>query len=394
MENKKFKAALFMLPLLTQGGGAEKYFINLAKNFSKKDIETDVITMDEAFFEKFLKLLFLFVYRKWFRQIDISGRESEEVIKEQLGKARWIKAKFKNLGKILRSYDIIYSKNELVDLFLLKIIGYRNLPPVIVGVHTPLYFPKTKAFITKLHNFLYSGFVYKWLIRGAKCIHVSNKFTQKLVQNNFRVPCRLIYYPFSADEIINASQGFVSDIVFNSDKFNIAFAGRLSEQKGVGHLAAIVEKLAEAGDAPHKIRINIFGSGDPHSENIVRNLEKRFSFFKYHGHVENKYIPSLLSQQNLFISTSQWETLPYSILEAQAIGLPVIAFDIPGPADIIENGKTGFLVESEKDFLEKIIDFAEGNISFEKETIIQNIENKFQPEKIYSELAGMFRDNI
>jgi len=138
MESKKI--ALFMLPLLTQGGGAEKYFIDLARNLRERGFETDVVTMDERFFARFAKLLYLLAYRKWFRHIDISGRESEEAVKKQLGGARWIKASRKNLGRILNDYDIIYSKNELVDLGLLKFIGYKKLPPVIVGVHTPLFF--------------------------------------------------------------------------------------------------------------------------------------------------------------------------------------------------------------------------------------------------------------
>ena len=136
----KKKIALFMLPLLTQGGGAEKYFIDLARNFREREIEADVVTMDEKFFARFAKLLYLFAYRRWFRHIDISGRESEEAVKQQLGKARWVKISFKNLRKILGEYDIVYAKNELVDLALLKFIGYKKLPPVIVGVHTPLFF--------------------------------------------------------------------------------------------------------------------------------------------------------------------------------------------------------------------------------------------------------------
>src|SRR4030042_2195134 len=168
------KIALFMLAPLTDGGGAEKYFISLARNLRQRDIETDIITMDKTFIERFAKWLYLFYYGRWFRQIDTSGRESESSIEEQLGKARWIRVSYKNLEKTLRSYDVIYSKNELVDLALLKRIGYKNLPPVIVGVHTPIYYPEANSFFARLHNFLYLSFFYKWLLRGIKCIHVSN----------------------------------------------------------------------------------------------------------------------------------------------------------------------------------------------------------------------------
>jgi glycosyltransferase involved in cell wall biosynthesis len=48
----------------------------------------------------------------------------------------------------------------------------------------------------------------------------------------------------------------------------------------------------------------------------------------------------------LFISMSRKEGLPYSVLDAMARGVPVIASDIPGHRDLIVNGETGFLVDA------------------------------------------------
>lgn len=391
---KSKRIALFMLPLLTQGGGAEKYFISLARELSQRDIETDIITMDENFFRKFARLLHIFALGDFFGKIDILGREKEKAINKQLGSAQWLKTDFKNLRKLLSSYDIVYAKNELVDLFLLKLAGYRRLPPVIVGVHTPVYFPKAKAFVTKMHNFLYLGFLYRWLLRGAKCLHVSNRSAKELADKNFKIKNKLVYYPFSADEIINASRNFVSELVFEKGKFRIAFSGRLSEQKGVRELAGLISKLSAKADIVEKIKINIFGSGGAKHENIVRELEKKYSFVKYFGHIENKLMPNILSRHDLLVSTSLWETLPYNILEAQAMGLPVVSFDIPGPNDIIENKKTGFLVKSGDEFLEKMTDLIEGKAKFSKEVIIQKAREKFNPEKIYSELINMFEEAL
>ena len=163
MENKEFKIALFMLPLLTQGGGAEKYFIELARNLRERGIEADILTMDENFFRKFARFLHIFARGNFFGKINVRGREKEEEILERLGTVRWIKTSYKNLNKELQKYDIIYAKNELVDLLLLKGKSYKSLPPIIVGVHTPIFYPQANSFISKLHNFLYSSFFYRWL---------------------------------------------------------------------------------------------------------------------------------------------------------------------------------------------------------------------------------------
>jgi len=388
------KIALFVLPLLTQGGGAEKYFIELARNLRERGIEADVVTMDEKFFRKFARLLYIFVLGNFFGKIDISGRESEAYISRQLGRARWIKSSFKDLEKKLKDYDIIYSKNELVELILLKRIGYRKLPPVIAGIHTPIHYPETKSFISKLHNFLYSSFLYKWLLGGVKCVHVSNGAAKDIIENKFKLKSELIYYPFSTRQILDSAQKNKCDIEFDAHKKNIIFVGRLGEQKGVDVFIDIIRKMGRDKNITDKVHINIFGSGDKKYETAIGGLAKKYPFVRYSGHVKHKYMAHILDQQDLMIAPYKWETLPFVILEAQAMGLPVIAFDIPGPSDIIENGKTGFLVKSKEEFFERMENVIGGKNSFDRNVIIQNIENKFNPEKIYTELINMFRENL
>jgi glycosyltransferase involved in cell wall biosynthesis len=55
-------------------------------------------------------------------------------------------------------------------------------------------------------------------------------------------------------------------------------------------------------------------------------------------------VAQLLSQSDIFVLPSKWEGLPISILEAMRAGLPVIASDVGGVAECVEDGVTGFLV--------------------------------------------------
>ena len=55
-------------------------------------------------------------------------------------------------------------------------------------------------------------------------------------------------------------------------------------------------------------------------------------------------VPQLLAQSQIFILTSHYEGLPISILEAMRAGLPVIATEVNGIPEEVENGKTGLLV--------------------------------------------------
>ncbi len=55
-----------------------------------------------------------------------------------------------------------------------------------------------------------------------------------------------------------------------------------------------------------------------------------------------------LRSAHFYLSTSRWEGLPISVLEASSNGLPVIATDVVGNRDAVENGKTGILFPLEE----------------------------------------------
>lgn len=67
------------------------------------------------------------------------------------------------------------------------------------------------------------------------------------------------------------------------------------------------------------------------------------------GQVPNAEIPALYQQLNphLFVTSSASEGLPVSVQEAFSAGIPVIATNVGGMAEIVQNGKTGYLLSPE-----------------------------------------------
>ncbi len=62
------------------------------------------------------------------------------------------------------------------------------------------------------------------------------------------------------------------------------------------------------------------------------------------GEVPWDYVPSYLAAADVFVYPSPWEGSPNAVIEAMAAGLPAVVSDIPAHREIIEHGRTGFLV--------------------------------------------------
>ncbi len=128
---------------------------------------------------------------------------------------------------------------------------------------------------------------------------------------------------------------------------NIIFVGRLVEVKGVKHLIKAIQKIAV--DSP-EIHLNIIGDG-PLKEELVSltkklNIEKNVSFL---GSIPNQKIPELLQKSYISVIPSiitkqgNQEGFGLTIVESMGCECIVVASDLPGIRDIINDQHNGFL---------------------------------------------------
>lgn len=110
----------------------------------------------------------------------------------------------------------------------------------------------------------------------------------------------------------------------------IAFVGRLIKEKGVQDLLKAVKGL--------NVEVVIVGKGP-----FEKDLKKLGG--KFVGEKDSAGVREILSQSDILANPSYGEGLPTCVLEAGAMGLPVIATDVGGTSEIIDNGKNGFLVK-------------------------------------------------
>ena len=122
----------------------------------------------------------------------------------------------------------------------------------------------------------------------------------------------------------------------------IVTIGRLAFQK---NQKMLIQAFSELADEFPFSKLVIYGEGDLRDdlyEECERlHIEKRVEM---PGEVE--HIADIIWGAGLFVLPSNYEGMPNALLEAMALGIPVISTDCPcgGPAELIQNGKNGILI--------------------------------------------------
>lgn len=131
-----------------------------------------------------------------------------------------------------------------------------------------------------------------------------------------------------------------------SAKNTILFVGQIKKTKGADNLIKALRLLKKDGAMPPKLII----AGDimnPKDKPFLKELKETAKGLdvEFLGWVAYEKLPSVYNKADIFVLPSYSESLGISIMEAMASGLPVIASDLSGPRDLVENNKTGFLVK-------------------------------------------------
>ena len=147
-------------------------------------------------------------------------------------------------------------------------------------------------------------------------------------------------------------------------KNQIIFAGRLSDIKGIPYLMSAWKKYEKEVGKDSELKLLIYGNGE--LENRCKSYIKKHDLKRVEikDFIEHHDLLTIIGESKAVIFPSQcYEGMPMSILEAYAMGTPVIASDIDNVESFIQNGKTGLLFKHDD-----VSDLAEAIGVFERET--------------------------
>lgn len=122
----------------------------------------------------------------------------------------------------------------------------------------------------------------------------------------------------------------------NPDDFLMVYVGRLGAEKRLKDIKPVLERMPNA-------RLCIVGKG-PQEEELHEYFKGTKTFFT--GQLSGDELSQAFASADVFVMPSDSETLGFVVLEAMASGVPVVGVNAGGIPNLIDDGKTSFLVET------------------------------------------------
>ena len=198
------------------------------------------------------------------------------------------------------------------------------------------------------------------------------------------------YYPDAAKKAVIINNPIDIERVaslaneYDIPKINLINVSLFREAKRHHLMLEVLSKL------PLNYHLTLVGSGA--EEEKLRALVEELRLkgrVDFEGHQGNPY--PYMKKADLFLLTSEHEGFPNVLLEANALGLPVIAFACPGGiTEIIEEGRNGFSVSNGK--VEEMVYTIEKAMQypFNKEAIVALTQERYSQDIIAQKYREVF----
>lgn len=240
-----------------------------------------------------------------------------------------------NIFKMISRIEQIIWKEEI------DIVHVRSRVPAWIA-----YFAcrrTRKIFISTCHGY-YQRHPFSYPMAWAKRVIVLSNVIARHMIDDFSVPherIRLIARSVDLERF-----KYISPDAKRKEEFNVGIIGRITPLKGHLHFVKAMAKVARS--VPH-LKVWIVGDS-PHSKadykEQVQVLVRRLGLWHATEFLGvQRDIPAIMAHLDvLVLATTTQEAFGRVIVEAQASGVPVVATQVGGVVDIIEDNKTGLLV--------------------------------------------------
>lgn len=242
--------------------------------------------------------------------------------------------------KLLKFYNKIV-KEEKPD----KVITYSIKPNIYAGLicsHRRIpFYANVQGLGTAFQKKVLAQFVkmmYKVAFRKVKIIFFENKGNaQEFINRKIADPKKIFVLNGAG---VNLEHYAYTPKTSQEKKFHFLYLGRIMKEKGIDELLDAMERVhKEYGE---KVVLDIVGFFEDEYKEKVEKLEEK-GIVVFHGFQEETR--PYYAMADCVVLPSYHEGMSNVLLEASAMGRPIITSDIPGCREAVEDGKSGYLCE-------------------------------------------------
>lgn len=199
--------------------------------------------------------------------------------------------------------------------------------------------PGNEPSLNALHRFLVP--VRRAVLKNAIAIVANSEGLRRMAEAADPFPVHVIPNGVDTEFFVPAQSNHVES---NSRTLRIIFAGRFQPQKNLGFLFREMARLSPNGFELHL-------AGDGPDRQILERLAKQLGIEEmiiWHGWLTRPAMRGAYQAADCLVNPSLYEGMPNVVLEAMACGLPVVASRVPGNEELVVEGETGFLFDTEE----------------------------------------------
>ena len=274
---------------------------------------------------------------------------------------RWAIPYSRKAFRVIPSLDIIHSHDPGPIGLLALWSAERYHTPHIHTYHNlymdyrrylPLLIRPTRGTVKRMSRLLCN--------RCDAIIAPSEPMERELISYGVTRPIYPLPFGVNAEEFSHEITWNVRESLNLPTEDLLLYAGRLGKEKNLDFLLHSFGLLLSRRPTA---RLIIAGDG-PHCETLKRYADslRIARYVTFTGFLKREDLVDLYKQATLFVFSSKTDTQGLVIMEAMMAGTPVVAVNILGPLGVIDQGKTGILVnEDEAEFADACLKLLENN---------------------------------
>lgn len=274
----------------------------------------------------------------------------------------------------------------------------------IVHIHTGSYKPFFySTIVAKVARLFKKKVIFHMHGGGFRDYYLSNKtfVSKELLKADAIIALSNYWYEFYHNEIGHPNVHIISNIVEppiildykkKDDTLNFLFLGFIQTAKGIFDLVELLKSYHNE----YKGKLHLYIGGARFEEERLREYikeNKLNDIITMCGWVTGNKKIELINQSDVYILPSYKEGSPISIIECMTYGLPIVATNVGGIPEMIEDGKNGLLFEpGKKEAMKHSIDTLLNNPSL-RELMGKNAKEaslKYFPKNVKKELSNLY----